>query len=400
MNILKTHKENLIKLSILLFAYFPLIPNSIKGLPVIILFVAGIIYSHIDTSKTKYFLGFSFLFILYFFSMFYTSNIKYGLKELETTLSILVIPFSFFILLSKYQIKENLKLLFLKNFIIASTIFSIVSILAIVTNPTPFYKDFYSNKFRTVVKEIPFIGQHPIYASIFLALAIIFATISFSKLYQKKIIGISYILINLLLLLMLSSRSVISSLIITITIILFLIFKYTFQQKIIIFFVLVTSLILLFSYNRRMQELIAPETYKTISPNYSNSFRVAITNCSIKLIQKNFLFGYGVGDVQEKLNDCYKQSSSLLLKKTYNSHNQYLDIWLKTGIIGFIYFLSFIFYELVINLKNKNYLLFGIFLFYAIIFLFENILERQSGVILFYFLISFFTLENINNKHA
>jgi O-antigen ligase len=399
MNSIKISKESLLEIAFLLFALLPLIPNRIKGLPVILLLLVSVIFFPLHKSKINYFFGFSFLYFLYIFSLVYTSNLTFAAKKLETSLSILILPFVFFILLSDYKISSHIKQRFIKLYIISATLFSIYSLINIFLDPTPFYKDYYANKFRMVVENMPLIGQHPIYASIFVALAVIFIVYNFNHLFQSKLWSIIFLFVNFSFLIMLSSRGVLAALFLVFLAFL-LSLRFKFYYKLFLLGLLGFSLIILFVYNNRMKELLLPETYTTVNTNYSHSYRVAINRCSIKLIKENIFWGYGVGDVQDQLNNCYQNTSKLLLDRTYNSHNQYFDIWLKTGLIGFIYFLLFIMYLLFSNIKAKNYLLMAVVLFFAVNFLFENVLARQSGVILFYFLIGFLTLEKLNKTYA
>jgi O-antigen ligase len=139
-----------------------------------------------------------------------------------------------------------------------------------------------------------------------------------------------------------------------------------------------------------MNELINIDTYKTVNTNYSTGLRVGIYKCVYGLAKDNWIFGYGPGNTQEVLNECYASNSSVLLDKIYNSHNQYLDVLLKTGIFGLLMFLSFLIINYVKAKENKNFIVTYILIFYCIIFIIENILLRQSGIILFYFFITFF----------
>ncbi len=392
--------HNLVKWALLFFAFFPLIPNPLKGLPVILL--AGIAFYIFRFKKInlKIFIGCSFLFFLYAFSLIYTSNTDHGLKILETSLSILFIPFSFSLIIPHLQVKKDIQTLFAKLFVLSTTIFSVIGIAAIILDTkTPLYKDYYSDRFRRIIQALPLLGQHPIYASLFLALAIIFTVYLLRNIQKNKpfiILLILSLLINSTFLLMLSSRGVILSLVIIMLIFLLFFAKLTTRFKVILSLIFLASIISMFTFNRRMREFFTVKTFEVVNPNYSTTYRVNILKCSVELIKNNWITGYGVGDVQDQLNQCYTTKSELLLKKTYNSHNQYLDVWLKTGIIGFLYFSFFIFFLIMKSIKNKKFLPLAIILLYSTGFLFENILSRRSGVILFYFLICFFIA--FNNK--
>ena len=190
MSLIKKNKNLIVKWSILVFALFPLIPNSIKGLPVIFLLIISLIYFSFRKIHIKLFIGYSFLFIMYIYSLIYTSNFDFAYKKIETSLSIIIFPFIFFILLPKIKLDKDIQLSFAKIYVKSTTIFSFLSILTIILDTnTTYYKNFYSNKFRIVVENLPLIGQHPIYASLFLALAIIFNIYLF---YNKKKTSLIY----------------------------------------------------------------------------------------------------------------------------------------------------------------------------------------------------------------
>ena len=143
-------------------------------------------------------------------------------------------------------------------------------------------------------------------------------------------------------------------------------------------------------YNRRMNELINLETYEEFNPTLSTSIRLGVYDCSWTIIKQQLLMGYGVGDAQKELNLCYANKSDILLMHRFNSHNQYLDITIKTGLIGLFVFLGFLVINFINAIKKKNQLLIMILVLYCMLFLVENVLSRQSGVILFFFLICFF----------
>ena len=111
-----------------------------------------------------------------------------------------------------------------------------------------------------------------------------------------------------------------------------------------------------------MNELIRIETYSQVNLNYSNSLRLQIYKCGLQLIKNNYVFGYGIGNTQYKLNECYSESNQYKMINIYNSHNQYIDIVLKTGIIGLIVFLAFLSENIYYAKRTNNRLLLTIIL--------------------------------------
>jgi O-antigen ligase len=185
------------------------------------------------------------------------------------------------------------------------------------------------------------------------------------------------------------SKGVVISLAV-ILIILFVIDKGFKNYRKVLYPVIIVGAIVLFTNNRRMSELLNVESYNKISTNFSTGIRIGVYKCSLKLVKENWILGYGLGDSQDALNSCYYEYDELLYKDKYNSHNQYLDILLKSGIIGLLFFLFFLFSNIRNCFKRKDLIAFCVLLFYAFNFLTENILARQTGIILFYFLICFY----------
>lgn len=97
-------------------------------------------------------------------------------------------------------------------------------------------------------------------------------------------------------------------------------------------------------------------------------------------------FGYGFTTTQEKLNFCYANSQefnnndqqSWFVDKKFNTHNQYLNFYLSTGVLALLVFSITCFFCLSTNINiffalalNVSVLLF---------FMVENVLSRQMGV--------------------
>lgn len=388
-------KIDLIYWSILIFSLFPLIPNRIKGLPVIILFLFSITKVRKKQFQWMFFFINSSLYFVYLVSYFIFYKIDGESKQvLETSLSILVIPIIFSLLIPEFKFDKKLLSKFLKGFVFSSTFYAVIVIFFIVLDTeTYYYSDWYTNKARKLIEEFPYIGQHPIYASVFSAISVFFLfnliNIKNNKiLYIENIYYFICFVINSLFLILLSSRGVLISLLFSFLLFTFFkIKKIKYRLSIILLFSII--MLSLFQYNRRMKELINFDTYIKLDSNYSNSYRFQTYKCGYKLLKENFITGYGVGNVQLKLNDCYNENGLKSMRDKYNTHNQYLDIILKTGIVGFSLFLFFLIYNFLIAINSKNTLFIIISIFYCIVFLTENILLRQSGVILFYFLILF-----------
>ena len=113
---------------------FPIIPNAIKGLPVVFFILITILFLlfkkrvYKKNRYIKYAFLFSALFLMYLVSLIYTNNLQYGLKKVETTLSFFIIPFCFALVYNRIKITDKMKLIFFYGYIFFSTIYA-VSIL-------------------------------------------------------------------------------------------------------------------------------------------------------------------------------------------------------------------------------------------------------------------------------
>ncbi|WP_025743750.1 O-antigen ligase family protein [Aquimarina pacifica] len=116
--------------------------------------------------------------------------------------------------------------------------------------------------------------------------------------------------------------------------------------------------------------------------NTSAKSKILAWDASIKLIKDAPILGYGVGDANDVLISKYKELEYRLnYQNRYNSHNQFLQTYLQTGIIGFGVLVS-IFVVLAIRMKRSRNE-FSVFLILLISLLFESMLVRFSGIVFF-----------------
>jgi len=210
--------------------------------------------------------------------------------------------------------------------------------------------------------------------------------------------NVTFILIILLIMLM--SKGVILALV-------FVLLINLIQQKNIKIIYIISALVALVLFfvlipekNNRFKEIINLNTYETLDKNNSTSIRVMIYKCGIETLKKSAVLGYGIGDVQEKLDRCYSSNNSNFVKGMYNSHNQFLFIWLSTGILGFVVFIALLAFYFKKSIQYKDNIMFSVLMLYCIIFLFENVLSRQSGVIFFSFIVNYFLWDNFNRSNV
>lgn len=148
-------------------------------------------------------------------------------------------------------------------------------------------------------------------------------------------------------------------------------------------------------YPRLYQLLWEIDKYRnTNNPNGSSLFqRYVYVKSSWAIIKKNFFFGVGVGDGKDQLMNYYS-SSNVNLNKQYwfISHNQYLTVWIASGLIGLILFVVGFIIPVFIERKAINILSIAFLSIIMISMFTEDTLETHIGITftaLFYSLIIF-----------
>lgn len=377
-----------------------LVPDRFKGLPVIMLLLL-VVYRYfkldqkpIIATKT-YSISISFFLIL-LLSIFYTSNVTYGLRHLETSLSLIVFPTVFYIISDDKKVLNKNFINTVKKVFILSVIIFLVSTFTYFYISEPYYvlKSTIVHYTNLVDIRIDYYKIHPIYLSIYIGAAIIF-TASLIKTNQKENRFLFHFILLILLMFMviLNKKGPILSICL---IGLIYLFKNAISKRKTVsislgLVVFISAIIFMPKYRdiNRFEELLSFGQFQN-NKDSSTNIRLQIYNCSLKLIAQSPFFGYGWGDVKAVLNSCYIKTNENLLKNYYNSHNQFLSILLSSGLIGFSAFIYYLFYLFKVSNINNDQVLFFLVLFFTLNMLSENILEREDGVIIFSFLINLY----------
>ncbi len=143
--------------------------------------------------------------------------------------------------------------------------------------------------------------------------------------------------------------------------------------------------------SQKMFELRS-ELEQNVDPN-DKSFlqRIIAWKVSWKIIQNNWLFGVGKGDYEKSFENYYsKHSHGLKKENQLPSHNQYLNSWIRYGILGFLLFIVFHLSLIRFAWKKHNFALVTFLLIICASYLIEDTLETQTGITLFAFLFPLF----------
>jgi O-antigen ligase len=120
---------------------------------------------------------------------------------------------------------------------------------------------------------------------------------------------------------------------------------------------------------------------------------------TLELISEQPLLGTGSGDMQNELQKVYQRNNfEIAYKYRFNPHNQYLQTWASSGLIGLFFLFGILLVSLIYAIRSKNALYVGLVLVIALSMLTESMLERQKGLVFFSFFLLFFGGYYFNHK--
>lgn len=133
----------------------------------------------------------------------------------------------------------------------------------------------------------------------------------------------------------------------------------------------------------------------------STAVRILIWEESIKIIKENFIFGTTPGDLTDRMNSAYLQSGMTgAYAKSPNAHNQFLQTFIGTGVIGFIVLVIMTFYAFILSLLHEYYLTALFSLMIILNFMVESMLQVHAGFIFFVFFFCLLTQYDLSRKPA
>lgn len=334
-------------------------------------------------------------FIFYIVSLGYSSDVATGYKYVERTILLMVLPWLL------YANRSSVTTLTLQNtlrfFAVIATGLTLYTVGSLIA-----YGTFQQAKealdayywIRTDLEAVS--GLHPTYFSLILGLAL-FAMLHEIK--GKTIHGIKLIwayvasVVLILGLLIASSKMILTCVFIGAIII----FSQglSFKAIAIRFAALASVVLLLVLFVRPLRErvstLIVAAAESGVEENNPDSLRKGIYKSGLEAISDNVWFGTGIGDYQHALNAKYeKYGYEIPRERSFNTHNQYLQVWLSVGIFPMILFVLSILAQFLIAFVSRHFLHLAFVVMMAFSFMTENVLARQDGIFIYAFFSSVF----------
>jgi len=121
---------------------------------------------------------------------------------------------------------------------------------------------------------------------------------------------------------------------------------------------------------------------------------------SLRIISESPIYGHGTGSEIQKLKEKYKEKNLIYSYfKEYNSHNQFLSIAIKHGIIGLILITLILIFYFTIAIKQKDFIYLSFLIIILFNFFIENVLDTNKGIFFFAFFNTLLGYYNLNKKN-
>jgi O-antigen ligase len=333
-------------------------------------------------------------YLLYVVSVFTSKNVAIALKALEYKLSFILVCYTYF---SNPLFFRKNKAALLKSFSLG------LIILLLLLDFRGFLIYFETGEFPVYTAFTT--ALHPTYLGLcsFIVVVLCMKKMQdYSFVIGKKSIVVLLIGLFLILhILLVQSRSAQISLLLGCLLYAYqLYFKTRFLQLASFLGIVAISFFVLMKFpaGQRFKEmyvaLVSPHPDGDMS---GTNFRMNLIKSYPEVLSDIWLFGATKGDAQEHLTKFYLKKGWIhAAEENYNAHNQFLQVLIEFGIIGFllfclIFFLPFFLYH--------GFYFRIILMGFTISLLFESFLERQAGIFLFIFIYCLFNapIENIKN---
>ncbi|WGD35764.1 O-antigen ligase family protein [Olleya sp. YS] len=400
--------EQLPYLLLFLLSFFPIL--NIKILSILsLLFFSSSIFLNLKNIKVNYIkigckplLVNCLFYLLLVVSILYSPLKSTGADFLIRQIGLLLMP-----IILIYAIKiPNRLIKYMTIVFIGSNILVVIYFIVklnliqdFINQPSAFFNTSY---FIEISNSLDYKDWHATYIAINNLLACVFLAnyITKPKAIQYKVLAVFLIGFFLVFSLILNSRIIFLLNLLIIPFFLFFKIK-TVRFKVITLISMLLLFFLLFkvSNNNKLGRIFEHPVQYYVS-NFSAKtvlgVRYQVQKCSVELISRSPLLGYGIGYEKSLLTDYCFEVKNFQNKylKSYTSHNVYLSTMFSAGIFALLALLYMLFNNLVLGIKQRDLTYVSFLIIFILGFLTENYLIRLNGILLFAFLNSYFYQKN------
>lgn len=338
------------------------------------------------------------LFVSYYslsiLGLIHSYNLREAGKELEITVSILLLP----PLILANRLDHAWLTRILRSFVFSIFLISLYCIIRAALgahNAGHGLTEFITNYQYQTSYFTDFVGIHPTYFSLFLSMSIFLLFIEL----DNKFSALNFIRVSGIIFLCLINFKVLSrgGLIGFVAVLIFSVIYYTLinQWRPLRFALVISTFGIIgyalfhtvpnFRYRFTDQMINLDKIWSGYDSNNSTSLHFKSWQCALQSLNGvNLLIGHGTGSEVSVLTDCYQKNgyTEMSLKKL-NAHNLFLSLLLKYGMLGFVFFFALIFTITWHAVKNKQNIYLAFLCLFFIVSMFESTLNVYRGVVFF-----------------
>lgn len=351
--------------------------------------------------KNKFTLLFVSFYVLHLLGLIYTQNLTKGLFDVQVKLSLLLFPL---VLTSRPLNTEKIRYVFIALMIGCIAASLTMLIRAIHTYVTTGENNFYYEAFASFL-------LHPSYSAMYINVVLAWLLLNLLNdqfkegVFSKKIVLLIILFFTCMIVLLSSKMGLITMLLLYTG---FLIYYVLSRKKYLVGTVGVVLIgVSVFVVLRFVPELSgridnAMKAITTTNENEkeleSTAVRMLVWKAANQVISENKITGVGTGDAKDELMKEYeKRGMTGAFEHKLNAHNEYYQVFVSLGLIGFLLLLSNLMIPLWHAFRTNN----GIYMLFLLIislnFLTESMFETQAGVMFYAFFNSLLCFQLILN---
>lgn len=362
----------------------------------------------IKTTSVLPILALPLFYLLHLVGMSYSSNIDYGLFDLEIKFSMLIIPIILLLRINVHKGSEKQYFLFLISGCTISMFVNISQAIAaylIDGNSSHFF-------YAALSPDI-----HPSYLAFYIGIGLLAilnyrnTLLSLNKNTSLLILIPIFIALTTYLMMLSSKAGIISfALALAVYASIRLAQKMKLRNAVVLGIGIFTLPFFLIQFipsvNMRFLEMRKALSFTSESSIDSQSgtiARLAIIKSGWNMSVENLPFGVGTGDIKDEITRFYLSKGSKTISTHYlNAHNQFAQSTIALGIPGLIFILLLYILGFQMAYRKRSLLFASLLILMLIQMLFESMLEQQAGVIFITLFYSLFCIwdENILNNRA
>ena len=319
-------------------------------------------------------------FLLFAISILYSENTSSAWKDIESKLSLLLIPLSI-LGQKRLEVKEQAVLLKLYVwFLVGVGVFLVGKSL------------FLAGGLLTNQEFSALIGVHASYLSLYMAVALFITIQSLTHKSQIKLNTIIALFLAFILVVLAARMVTIATFLSLFT--WFAVVHFTWKRlltMIVIFIGVVFAISSIDSVKSRFQEGLIGEQVEfgnvddsvKVKTYGGKAIRVAIWQCAQEVVKDNWLMGVGAGDVHKSLQASYKRNEFQLAWQynNFNSHNLFIETIIAVGVLGVVVLITLFYLLFFSAIKNRNMLLFCFTTLFFMFSLIESAFNVQKGIV-------------------